>query len=275
MKPSRFLLQVSVFVLIAFAITPSKGDGYVLKKWMDSAKGVKNIVESSVSVSYNISQDTNIVEIQQIRPIKAAKCEEENVLTAFSNPDSDYCTADEELVSETNFLPWSEDKATFMRLDHIRWGIWFFTSKLSGCDIWIADRKGEFEPLVIHANANSLGNDPVRNLQCKQNLSMMALTKFNQKYNQSYKFIQRISYDFASVPGLSPEQKEQIKEYWNSFKSYKIPFVLYKIQNENQIGFVYGTYSNAKWYFVLKELNSGKILVKIACYVTQSSCDIQ
>ena len=108
----------------------------------------------------------------------------------------------------------------------------------------------------------------MKNLVYKQNLAVKALTEFNQKYKQNYRFIQRISYDYASDPYSS--KKEQIHKYWNTFKSNNIPFVLYRTDQ----GFLYGTYYNTKWYFVLKELLSGKIHLNLACSVLQSDCSI-
>ena len=278
MKPSRFLLQASIFILIAFSATPSEANGKELKNWLDSAKEVSVIIEPSVQNSYTVEAadvSEHVLEIKQIKQITLAKCVNQNDLTAFYGS-SDYCTIDAQLSSSTNYLPWVPDKASFVLLDHSKWGIWYFTARLSGCDVWIADREGGYEPLTIHINANKLANNPVKNLEYKQNLAMLALDLFNQKYKQQYTFIQRISYDYASDPDTSPEEKEQINEYWNTFLvDTNIPYVLYPTDQ----GFFYGIYDTGTftgtWYFVLKNLDSGKILLKINCSVEQSSCTIQ
>ena len=134
MKPSQFLFQVGIFVLIAFAATPSEGNGYMLKQWMDSAKQVGLVIEPSVPYPH-VPQYIDVVEITQNRPIKAAKCIKYNDLTAFSTAKSQFCPTDKQLVSGANYLPWFENKASFMLLDHHNWGIWFFTARLSGCDV--------------------------------------------------------------------------------------------------------------------------------------------
>ena len=67
---------------------------------------------------------------------------------------------DQSTLQDTNFLPYVENHATFMQLDHSRFGNWFFTSPLSGCEVWIVhDRSGE-QPFIIHLNSIDCGNTP-------------------------------------------------------------------------------------------------------------------
>ena len=274
MKSSQFLLQASIVILIAFAATPSEADGKALKKWMDSARRVSVIPEGqSIKSSVQITKvEGNIDEVKQVGQITAAKCKNYDDLVAFTES-SEMCDIDQQLSSNTNYLPWFPNKATFVLLDHSKWGNWYFTDPVSGCDIWIADREGGFEPLTIHINANAITNNLVHNLMYKQNLATNVLKLFNKKYNQEYTFIQRISYDYASDPDTCSKQKGEIDEYWNDFKDEnRIPYVLYSAGQ----GFFYGLYDavTATWDFVLKDLNKGDLLLSIDCSVQQSSCSI-
>ena len=168
MKPaSRVpLLQASILVLLAF-VTASNGNGRALKDWLDSATQVSVITEPSVPNSYQqipVLEEVN--EIRQVDEITAAKgATTYNDLVVFSKKSD--TPIDPNFESMTNYLPWEVNKATFLRLDHAKWGIWYITAPLSGCDVWIADHK-DLEPLTVHINANKLANDPVDNLMYKQ-----------------------------------------------------------------------------------------------------------
>ena len=279
MKSSRVLIQASIFILIAFAATPSEADGKELKYWMDSAMGVGIVADGTVRHSRQfIHVSQNVVEVKQVRDITAAKCAKINNLVAFTGS-TEICDAyggiDSQLSSNTHYLPWFPDEALFMLLDHSKWGNWYFTSRLSGCDVWIADREGGFEPLTIHINANALQSDPVKNLEHKERLATRALNTFNQKYQQAYRFIQRISYDYASDPYTTSSEKEAINNYWQRYiAGTGIPHALYLTES----GFFYGIYDagafTGAWNFVLKDLIGGGILLRIDCSVQQSSCTI-
>ena len=222
----------------------------------------------------------HVQEIEQREKIKIAKEANSNTLYIF-NGDSP-AVLDKKLQTDTNFLPFSEDRATFMHLNHKQFGNWFATSPLSGCDVWIADSKN-LEPVVIHINANKYGKAPLRNLEYKQGLANDILKHLNRGTGRpKYEFVLRISYNFARDGLTSRQEKTRINGYWNEFKNrYKdIPFVLYKI--DEGAGFLYGTHNmrlpklGRAWNFLLKDLGSGRILENIACTAsTKVGCIIQ
>ena len=276
MKLSRVVLLTGV-LLLAFGATPSKGNGQALKQWMDSAKEVGFIDEpSAITAVWVYPIHAYVDEIRQVKEIFAAKSARYNDLVVFSGQST--TPIDQSRLSKTNYLPWQPNKATFLRLDHNMWGTWYLTSPLSGCDVWIADHRN-FDPLTIHINANSLAQFPLRNLQYKEELANVALNYFNERVMINpahyYKFIQRISYDYASDPGISPQERQEISNYW---KNFRFPYVFYSTDKGEQ-AFLYGTYSSgwfsSAWSFVLKELISGRILLKLNCNESSSSCTIQ
>ena len=61
----------------------------------------------------------------------------------------------------TNFLLHEANRATYIQLNQTRWGEWFFTTRLTGCEIWIArDTNGADEPIIIHLNLYDCSNEP-------------------------------------------------------------------------------------------------------------------
>ena len=194
--------------------TPSLGDE--LKNWLDKAKQVGTIHEPSILENYSenpIPEYSGIVEIKQFGEITVA--EGDMVLVVYSGSPSTPIVPS--TASHTNYLPWDGDVATFLRLDHNKWGSWFITSPLTGCDVWIAGRP-DFEPLLIHINANKFRNNPLQNLIYKQNLAMEVLTYFNEVVmkDNNYVFMQRVSYDYANAPDTPDSQRDKINEYWNA-----------------------------------------------------------
>ena len=279
MKRSAILLPV-VLLAITFA-SPSYGDGDALKHWLKRASRV-TVASSYRPRSINVKRISleHVQEIEQRENIKIAKEANSNMLYIY-NGDSP-AVLDKKLQTDTNFLPFLEDRATFMHLNHNQFGNWFATSPLSGCDVWIADSKN-LEPVVIHINANKFGNQPLRNLEYKQELANNILNHLNRGTGrQKYEFVLRISYDFEHDKDTSRQEKTRINGYWNTFKKShsNILFVLYKIDKD--AGFLYGTHNmrlpklGRAWKFRLKDLGSGRILESIACTATTKvGCVIQ
>lgn len=93
-----------------------------------------------------------------------------------------------------------------------------------------------------------------------------------------YKFIQRISYDYAKS---NPSDADRITDYWNRFveENKQIPYVLYYAGQDIHGAFFYGIYDTCYftevWKFVLKEIESGKILLQISCSTQGSYCTLQ
>ena len=81
---------------------------------------------------------------------------------------------------------------------------------------------------------------------------------------------------YAKDPDISEPQKEEIVNYWNSFESQThIPYTLFF---NNNVVYYYETYNccililKGVWNFVLKEVRSGKVLLKVTYSVTESHC---
>ena len=270
------VLVVTIAAVLLLVSTPIEGNGNALKEWVDEVQGepIGVVVQNSVKPGfiYNeiaVDNSKDITFIEQKRAIMAGRTTDDLFLTAFAS--EAFYDVDSNFVSPTNYLPWGEDRAKALLLNSNSWGEWFLTAPLSGCDVWIADHD-DYEPLVIHINANSLGDKPVENLQYKQRLAFDVLNYFNQNIQKQqkkfYRFVQRISYNYAKKIG---SDVDAIGEYWNQFTKDNIPFSLYW----DQLGFFYGFYSSSTWHFVLKDLKSGKLLLKLDCENPESKCIVK
>ena len=274
------VLVVTTAAVLLLVSTPTEGNGNALKKWVDEVQGnsIDVLVQGSVPESgYNeiaVDDSKDITFIEQSGAIMAGRTANNFYLTVFVGASAANYKVVPKFVSPTNYLPWGVDKATTLLLDSNSWGNWFLTATLSGCDVWIADHD-DYEPLVIHINANSLGDKPVENLQYKQELAFQVLQYFNQNTQKQqrkfYRFVQRVSYDYAAAEDDNDEKSatDAINEYWNQFaKDTNIPFSFYLSQS----GFFYGYYSSSAWHFTLKDLTSGKLLLNLDCENSNSVC---
>ena len=173
----------------------------------------------------------------------------------------------------TNYLPYVENGATVIHLNHIARGNWFATDKLGGCDVWIVKPDGFVEPLVIHANANNYRYDPAGGLQFKEDLVKKVLDYFTNHNNISgYHFVYRISPSFEHIK--NKRNKTKLSKYW---KNVKHKCCKYPTAKTPQYTLFYGTVSGTleeEWEFVLKLGMSlkrekpeilNKILLKITC----------
>ena len=279
MKTSRVLLLASAFALLVL-ITPSEGGAKSLKTWLDDpgSKGFLLSVTSSVGAAYNIKSISTsdptlrglIQEVTQTGKITAAMTKARNAMYAYSGK-APY-EMSKTLQSPTNFLPWDEDRATFLLLDS-KWDF-YVTSQLSGCDVWIADHE-KFEPLTLHINANDLKDQPVKNLEYKEKLAVAALKYFNENVmknkNNYYKFVMRMSYDYKNKP-FPAIVKQEIDEYWNGFHERfpDLPSSGKQLYEVGKPALFYGAFtggSRPSWDFSLKDNLDGTNLKEIDCPV--------
>ena len=209
----------------------------------------------------------------QLKRIETAKVAKSNMVYIFNGVEPQQLNLDGKMRrAATNFLPFVQDQAAFMYLNHKNFGNFFATTKLSGCDVWIADAKRK-EPVVIHINANELGEEPVQNLEYKEDLAQKILNHLGYQY----RFVLRVSYDFAKDK-VSRKYHEGIEDYWNGFKIRfsDVPLVLYEIKSGQR--FLYGTHDIERlgraWNFFLKDLGKGDIIKKVGCSINKLGCVI-
>ena len=85
----------------------------------------------------------------QLKRIETAKVAKSNMVYIFNGVEPQQLNLDGKMRwTATNFLPFVQDQAAFVYLNHKNF---FATTKLSGCDVWIADAERK-EPVVIHIN---------------------------------------------------------------------------------------------------------------------------
>lgn len=154
------------------------------------------------------------------------------------------------------FLPFRVDADTYMILDPsiVRW---FFTSTLSGCDIFVA-RPGPTapipgnRPIVIHSNRNKCGNK-LQNLEEKgKSVEQM------MKKHPNYELIARV----YSEP--SPGEAKDANIYLEKFKlKYTYRGVSIKLisYRPDQAFYFIGHYVPEQWKFILKGRDDGTTTV--------------
>jgi hypothetical protein len=287
MKLSQALLQTSILTL-SVIITPSEGSASALKEWLDNPES-KGFTLRAISIGSAIhtesinTSDPNlkglVTEVTQPGEIKTGitKLQSDMFIYGASNPPS--LNMNKILLSTTNYLPWEIDHATYLLLDSAR--KFYVTSQLSGCDVWIADHN-DYEPLTIHVNGNRYANDPVNNLQYKEQLAVEALNNFNRGKNEDdqYKFVLRVSYDYKAK-SFPSAVKNAIDDYWNGFSERSsIPDSGRKLYSAVPAVF-YGSFttgSSPSWDFSLKDPINGPHIMDIDCPVNSKGgtrCTIQ
>ena len=273
MKYFQGLFQVGVLVLLVFS-TPAQGNGEALWNWLYYEK---DVLVTGSSYSYNKTEvRDNVQHVEQTVKTEAAIIKNTTNLKLYpSGKLGEGFVINESLQTTTNYLPWSPNQAMCMTMDHEKWGDWFITSPLTGCDVWLAARKGA-EPLAIHISAKKYGiKKLLKNLEYKENLAMQALNYFNSiVQGEKYHFVLRASYDFGNYNATNDTQKDQIHEYWNSFKK-KNPDVVPIFYLG--LGFFYGRYNILttleQWQFALKDLIEGRVYELIDYSVPKGCCN--
>ena len=150
---------------------------------------------------------------------------------------------DQSTLQETHFLPWVSNHATFMQLDRSRFGNWFFTSPLSGCEVWIVHDRNGNQPFIIHLNLYDCDNKP-------EDMEMLG--------NEA---VRRIS---ETYPGYNILSKRIVKQKRRQF-TYPDGTAFYEEQ-----AIFYGRYTGANrcedkslhsggWSFYLKDITKNKV----------------
>lgn len=271
----------SIVAMVLLSVT-SPVRGNVLTNWLDTATTVIQVVEDDYSlvgpgkpITKKTTDYNDVVLIDQTGKVISARgkagSQFSSVLFVFGNGSTKEQYVDKNTKTDTDYLPADKNKASF-KLLQAKNGSMFITSVLTGCDVWIADRMG-VQPLVVHVNAYQYSGDPVRQLTYMEGLATEALNYFNDKITQNYyKYIMRVSSDFA---GQYPSDRDKINDYWNQFSRKNIPHVLYDASNP---ALLYGTLNapqNIEWYFRLKDLIHGRLMLRMNCNDNANACTIQ
>ena len=154
------------------------------------------------------------------------------------------------------FLPFREDADTYMILDPsvVRW---FFTSTLSGCDIFVA-RPGPAapaagnRPIVIHSNRNKCGNK-LQNLEEKGNSVEQMM-----KAHPNYELIARVYAEPS--PGEAKDANVYLEKYKLKYTYRGLPIKLISYKPVQAFYFI-GNYVPEKWKFILKGRDDGTTTV--------------
>ena len=262
--------QLKILILTVL-IALSKQDAASLQKFMLNSKNTGiTVFEPS---SFKCRTPTNVlpsiwkyVMVCSISSAGVSSDQNDFVITSFetSEGSEDIEGVVESTYAPSNLLPFVENEATYLLPDHKKWGNFFITSVLTGCDTWVADDDSGYDPLIVHVNANDIA-DPVANLKQKQNLAMATLDYFNQDTRLNYEYIQRVSYDYAK----ETPNPDDINEYWNEFTDETgIPYTLYYPAK----AVFFGLYASSAWNFAVKNIESGEIIKHIKCSESCTCC---
>jgi len=132
---------------------------------------------------------------------------------------------------------------------------WFFTSPLSGCDLFVATEKNHGDkPLVIHSNRNQFTKDPVKNLSDKERFVKDLL----KSLQRSYKVITRV---YMSNMSSDKKLKIAIFDYIDKYYKSNPGVKLISYNGGNQGHQFIGHFNNAfnTWRFINKGENDGNI----------------
>ena len=100
--------------------------------------------------------------------------------------------------SQSNFLPAEADKACVLRILRQPFGDWFFTGFLSGCEVWIATRKGK-DPVMFHVN--TVGCEyTTEDLTERENMAIAANEAIGSTYN--YTLVYRLMRPYPNITAI-------------------------------------------------------------------------
>ncbi len=143
------------------------------------------------------------IEFEQTTALQVAKGRTSNDLYVHDNPQN-LVEIDPQTLQEIHFLPWAPNRGTFMQLSHAAFGEWFFTSQLTGCEIWIAhDRNPNTQPLIIHVNTHNCQDE--REAGEREELGRAAIRRYNIQYQRHYELLHRIMKDVNRNPLVYPD----------------------------------------------------------------------
>ena len=159
----------------------------------------------------------------------AGKIKGQNDISLYENDVHGIIERSNPTPEKATFLPWKEDKATYMQLDRVRWGDWFFTAELSGCEVWVAhNRDPQTEPLLIHINAKNCRDDV--SLDTREMLGAAALDRFNHENRERFVLLHRV------MKSIDKQRHPNSAQYLVAFKqqhpharisNYKVGAVFY------------------------------------------------
>lgn len=138
------------------------------------------------------------------------------------------------------FLPFEPNKNTYMILKPDI-APWFFTSELSGCDIFIATSPTAGEhPIIIHANLNKYGDEFIKTLLVKgKTVDQMLMSR------PGYRLVARV---YCEVPS---KVKADAMHYFRSYKGEHPHLKLFRY-GEFQYYHFLGHFGGNRWQFILK-----------------------
>lgn len=135
---------------------------------MDSYIGLITTGPISDATSSTSVTDTAVKYVQSAA-IYVGKNADSNFLYVSQNKDD----LDPNDSADSNFLPYNSNKASYLIISTLNWGLWFFTSELTGCEIWIATENGN-TPVMFHVNTMDCDYSTEK-LQQRENMAVDAL----------------------------------------------------------------------------------------------------
>lgn len=195
MKSFHLILSAT----LSFVILSSTSSGLQLQSYLKSTQEFMLLPQVQNSMYHDGGTGSgSTTEFKQITNLQVAKELTSDYLYVSSNLQNDP-EIDEDTLQQTHFLPWVPNHGAFMQLSYADFGNWFFTSQLSGCEIWIAhDRNPNNQPLIIRVNSHDCQNE--KEIGEREALGVAALKRYNMNHKRHYELLQRIMVNISGNP---------------------------------------------------------------------------
>ena len=224
-----------------------------LETYLDSYIGQITRGPISDATSSTSVTDTAVKYVQSAA-IYVGKNADSNFLYVSQNKDD----LDSNDSADSNFLPYNPNKASYLIIKTLNWGLWFFTAELSGCEIWIATENGR-TPVMFHVNTMNCDYSTEK-LQQRENMAVDALNYINEQAGSNiYAFVYRL---------MAPRSVDAISQYLTGFHS-RYPNVVVGRYDGDDGGIFYGetptqdasdtTVVYAGWSFRCKNTINGQL----------------
>ena len=208
--------------------------------YQDMMMNSKKIADSSTGILYDFQTTCYVVGESDLTVSVVSKTDPD------VPPGSKQCCALSQAFQAV-FLPFEPKKDTYMILDPsvVRW---FFTSTLSGCDIFVAvDQQLGNRPIVIHSNRNNCGNK-LQNLQVKGTSADLML-----KSHPDYTLIARV----YGEPLPDEKAGPYLKQYATQHAGIKLISYNTNPPAIAQAFYFIGHYVPEQWKFIVKGKTDG------------------
>lgn len=269
-----------------------------LKKWMDSRvvgigiqqclqpgidDSVKTLCGAVTTKRLNHKSAKLLEAIQSPKVVLIAKSKKhDSEVEVFHHHQVSAPSKIDKKLSYTHFLRYRVDSAVIMQLNRAKYGDWFVTDPLSGCDIWIVKTNKKSEPIIIHANANL---DELETISTSVNDKRAIQHNYKSELFESFlehlKDIEKIDskdvfvYRIQHYNEISPEDAKHKRAFVFNNTGYGLFYgTVCRYKSDSSKAKKIKTTIITSWVFVLKDGgHPNEILLQIECPLSTSEIE--